>query len=187
VVQSGRVPMLFIGDSVTEFWRDDPFFTRRGYVRKGMRGETSGQILARFLADMSCVGPVAVHILAGTNDLAQNQGAVSLAEILSNIGAMAELASANGVAVYLGSILPTDDYWWYPGLEPRRKILSLNAMLAEYSVTHTYKYIDYHSAMIDGHGRPRPEYLPDGVHPSTEGYAVMERVLDDVINAPGSA
>jgi len=133
---------------------------------------------------MTSVGPVAVHILAGTNDIAQNQGPVSLDEILSNITAMAGFASAKGVMVYLCSVLPTDDYWWYPGLEPRQKIVTLNVRLAEYSSVHRCTYVDYHSAMVDACGSPRREYLPDGVHPSVEGYAMMEHVFDDVVHSP---
>ena len=83
-------------------------------------------MLVRFRADVIDLQPKAVVILAGTNDIAQNNGYIAPENILGNIISMAELAKANNIDVVLCSILPAYEYGWRKGLEPADKIIALS-------------------------------------------------------------
>jgi lysophospholipase L1-like esterase len=82
--------------------------------------------LNRFRDENIKLGPPAVIILAGTNDIAGNTGPSTLEMISDNLASMAELARANGIKVILCSVLPAFDYPWRPGFNPDQKIPALN-------------------------------------------------------------
>ncbi|MCC6463489.1 MAG: SGNH/GDSL hydrolase family protein [Saprospiraceae bacterium] len=182
--QAADKRVVFYGNSITEGWvgYDPDFFAKNGYVGRGIGGQTTGQMLVRFRQDVLNLKPAVVVILAGTNDIAGNTGETSLETTFGNLASMAELARANQVHVVLSSVLPVYDYPWSPGLEPADKIVRLNAMLKEYALKNDFEYLDYHSVMADER-KGLPEHLAkDGVHPTLEGYKVMEGLVQKAID-----
>ena len=88
-----RIDVVFMGDSITDIWRGgDPAMWRDGRVDRGISGQTTPQMLVRFRQDVIDLHPKAVHIMAGTNDIAGNTGAATMATVEGNIATMAELA-----------------------------------------------------------------------------------------------
>lgn len=167
--------VVFMGDSITEGWGSQPFFKNsRDFVNKGISGQTAGQMLARFSTDVIALEPRAVHILAGTNDVAENTGPETDEQIEGYISRMADLARAKGIKVILGSIPPSADFFWHTGLKPAPRIQRLNAWLRSYAEQQHLVYVDYWSALATAEGALKPEYGSDGVHPSAQGYAVMQ-------------
>lgn len=187
-VRKGRFKAAFMGDSITQFWREesngDPaFFVSNGFLNKGIAGETTTQILARFDTDIVAYNPEKVVILAGTNDLAGNDnGGVprSSEHILGNISAMAQKAIAGGASeVLLCSVLPVSQYNWNPGINPMPLIKELNIKLKAYcAATPSCTYVDYYSAWINEAGTGAKEGLTyDNTHPTRSGYTVLEGII----------
>lgn len=104
--------VVFMGNSITDGWPDaDPeFFTKNNYVGRGISGQVSAQMLMRFRPDVINLKPKAVVILAGTNDIALNDYAVSPEKTLGNIISMVELAQANNIKVILCSTMPANSF-----------------------------------------------------------------------------
>lgn len=175
--------VVFMGNSITEGWvRYSPkFFSENNFVGRGISGQTTPQMLVRFVPDVIDLAPEVVVILAGTNDVAGNTGYSSLKMITDNIKAMTQLATANGIEVILSSVLPAYDYPWRPGLEPAEKIRKINSWLQEYATENGHIYLDYYSHMVDDKGGLREEFSEDGVHPNGKGYAVMEPLAKEAI------
>lgn len=171
--------VVFMGNSITDGWwnTDSLFFKNNRYIGRGIGGQTTAQMLVRFRADVIDLQPKAVVILAGTNDIAQNNGYIAPENILGNIISMAELAKANNIDVVLCSILPAYEYGWRKGLEPADKIIALNKMIKEYADRHNLTYVDYHSALKDARNGLPEKYSKDGVHPTMDGYKIMERLI----------
>lgn len=171
--------VVFMGNSITEGWwnNDSLFFKNNGFIGRGISGQTTAQMLVRFRADVINLKPKAVVILAGTNDIAQNNGYISQENILGNIISMTELAKANHIDVILCSALPAYDFGWRKGLEPADKIIELNKMIKAYADRNGFTYIDYHSQLTDGRGGLPEKYSKDGVHPTLGGYKIMEKIL----------
>jgi lysophospholipase L1-like esterase len=95
-----RPNVVFIGDSITEFWANQPDFTRdSARVGRGISGQSSAQILLRFRTDVINLKPQVVHIMAGTNDIAENTGRETDEEIEGYISNMVELAQLHGIKV----------------------------------------------------------------------------------------
>ena len=75
IIASGEYPeVVFMGNSITEYWAlyHPEFFKQHNYCGRGIGGQTSTQMLARFTADVVNLHPKAVVIMAGTNDVAHN-------------------------------------------------------------------------------------------------------------------
>ena len=70
------VEVVFMGNSITDSWiRVDPdFFERNGFLDRGISGQTTVHMLARFRSDVIDLKPQVVVILAGINDIARNNG-----------------------------------------------------------------------------------------------------------------
>lgn len=176
--------VVFMGNSITIGWLNSrpEFFKNKPYINRGISGQTTPQMLIRFRQDVVDLNPKVVVILAGTNDIAGNTGPSTLEMIADNIKSMAEIAHANGIKVILSSTLPAYDYPWKPGMEPANKIIALNKMIADYAKANEHIYLDYFSAMADERNGLPKKYAADEVHPTVEGYKVMEPLVEEAIN-----
>jgi len=175
--------VVFMGNSITIGWlhaRPD-FFNGKPYINRGISGQTTPQMLVRFRQDVLDLRPKVVVILAGTNDIAGNTGPSTLEMIVDNIKSMAQLSEANGIGVIISSVLPVYDYPWKPGLKPNEKIPALNKLLKEYARANGFFYLDYFSVMADDRNGLPKKYAADGVHPTPEGYAKMEPLVEAAI------
>jgi lysophospholipase L1-like esterase len=188
----GERRVVFFGDSITDNWSkpgSGGFFPGKPYVNRGIGGQATAQMLLRFRPDVVKLQPAAVVILAGTNDLAGNAGAVTQAEILDNLCSMAELATQNGIKVVLATVLPVSDDKKDPqgkplvrtGARPPNLIQATNGLLRNYAAAHGHEVLDYHAAMADASGRLKPELNDDGLHPNAAGYAVMAPLAEAAI------
>ncbi len=171
----GENRVVFMGDSITDFWinKRPAFFADHPYLDRGISGQTTPQMLVRFRADVIDLHPRVVVILAGTNDIAGNTGPETPAMIEGYFASMVDLAHQNHIRVVLASILPAADYFWHHGVQPAPKIAAMNVWLRAYAAQRGCIYLDYYSAMQDGHGGMRKDLSEDGVHPNGAGYDVM--------------
>jgi lysophospholipase L1-like esterase len=177
--------VVFLGDSFTEGWFDKhpAFFTENGLLGRGIGGQVTAQMLVRFWADVVALKPAAVHILAGTNDIAQNAGPYDPGATRDNFQAMAALARGNGIQVILGAVTPAATYPWRPALRPDLEIPRLNAWLAAFARAEGHGFADYTAVLDDGRAGMKPGLAYDQVHPTLDGYAVMEPVALKAVSA----
>ena len=181
--KKGENRVVFMGNSITIGWINSrpEFFEGKPWINRGISGQTTPQMLVRFRQDVIDLKPKVVVLLAGTNDIAGNTGPSTIPMIMDNIKGMAEMAHANGIKVVLSSTLPAYDYPWKPGLEPATKIIKLNKMIKAYCKKNGHVYLDYFSAMVDERNGLPKKYAEDEVHPTIEGYKVMEPLVEEAI------
>ena len=193
-VGKGENRVVFMGDSITDFWIKPEFgdlFSTHNYIDRGISGQTTPQMLVRFRPDVITLRPKVVVILAGTNDIAGNTGPMTFEAIEDNLESMAELARANGIRVVFSSILPVSDYEKNKDGQVivqtiRRKpeqIKALNDWLQKYSQKEGFVWLDYYSAMIDENGFLKADISNDGLHPNAKGYAIMSPLAEKAIAA----
>lgn len=173
---AGENRAVYMGDSITDFWimNDSLFFINNHYVDRGISGQTTGQMLTRFREDVINLKPKVVVILAGINDIAENNGPSKLEDVMGNIASMAELAKANNIKVVLSSVLPANAFPWRPAIKPAEKVKALNAMIKAYADKNRVVYLDYYTPMVNDKAGLSPNLAKDGVHPTLEGYKMME-------------
>jgi lysophospholipase L1-like esterase len=165
--QDAERRVIFFGDSITDNWPIDQSFPDKGYINRGIGGQTTPQMLLRFRQDVINLGPSVVVLLAGTNDIAGNTGPMTIAQIEANIESMAELARAHGIQLILCSVTPVHDYTQRSigmfATRPPEKVLELNRWIKSYCSEHK-------------------ELSDDGLHPNKAGYAVMAPLAQAAIN-----
>jgi lysophospholipase L1-like esterase len=175
--------IVFIGDSITEFWErhDSVFFSQNKYINRGISSQTSSQILERFQNDVIDLEPKWVIILAGINDIAENNGPISIENILNNIVSMVEKALKNNIEVVLCAILPASNFYWNPKIKPIEKIKQLNILIEAYCLTEKIKFVDYYTPMVNENFGLDKKFTDDGVHPNLNGYLKMKTILESYL------
>jgi lysophospholipase L1-like esterase len=186
-----RPDVVFMGDSITDFWpqpRFGAFFPGKNYLGRGISAQTTPQMLIRMRPDVIALKPKVVVILAGTNDIAGNTGPMTDEQIEGNLASMAELASANGIKVVLSSITPVSNYHManpnaapQTTLRPLARVHAVNDWMRDYAAAHKHVYLDYFSAMIDDKGLLRTDLSADDLHPTAAGYAIMAPLAEAAI------
>ncbi|WP_139955772.1 SGNH/GDSL hydrolase family protein [Flavicella sediminum] len=176
--------VVFMGNSITQNWTRDHgvFFEQNpSFVNRGISGQTSAQMLLRFRPDVIELKPKAVVISAGTNDIAENRGPISVERIAGNIFSMVELAKKHKIKVVLASVLPASSYSWSPSIEPADKIIELNGLLKKYAKANKIVYLDYYTPMVNDTKGLKKELGRDTVHPNAKGYEIMEPLVKQAL------
>ena len=150
-------------------------------VNKGVIGELSEQMLARFDSDVVRLSPRIVIILGGSNDLGWG---LAPKEVFTNLHEMYKLALRNGIvpiACTVPSILGFD-----AGIPPR---ITLNKLIQEHCRKSELCCVDLFRATIDqATCRLASRYSSDGLHLNTDGYrkigdTVYQDGLGPILNA----
>ncbi|MDF7775980.1 SGNH/GDSL hydrolase family protein [Sphingomonas sp. AOB5] len=174
--------VVFMGDSITEGWSygDRSLFVR-GWINRGISGQTTPQMLVRFPGDVLALKPAVVHIMAGTNDIAGNTGPVTLEMIQANLAAMATLAKANGIRVVMAATPPATKFVWLPDLAPAPRIAALNAWIKAYAAREGFEFVDYGTVWATAEGGMKPQFTFDGAHPNADGYVAIHKLAREAI------
>lgn len=179
IASGDPVGIVFMGDSITEGWRDKRpgLFYPPGRINRGIGGQTTPQMLLRMMADVVTLRPRWMHLMAGTNDIAGNTGPISIEQSIQNLTAMCQIARANDIEVLLASIPPASHYPWRPGLETVGPIRAINDWARRAAPSLGATYIDYWAVLADRAGGMKPGFASDEVHPMEQGYVAMESIL----------
>ncbi len=178
----GRV--VFIGDSITDFWAKDhasKFFPGKPYVGRGISGDSTDGMVMRFQQDVIALHPSAVVILGGTNDVILPERHIGFFQTTRNITTMVTLAQRARIPVVLCSILPVSRLPDSQQVVYSKRIDALNEWIRRYALQEGLPYVDYHSAMADQTGALKDGLSDDGIHPNDAGYDLMQRLAEQGI------
>jgi lysophospholipase L1-like esterase len=144
-------------------------------LNRGVNGERTDQIAARFDRDVVAHKPAAVIILAGVNDVYQGR---PVAYVTGQLRAMYDRAASARIPVVAGSIVP------YNTATPEQNaaMRTINAWIAaEAARDPRIEFADTRAAAA---APGRPDTLsgsPDGLHPDVQGYRAMAAALETAI------
>ncbi|WP_338662843.1 GDSL-type esterase/lipase family protein [Pararoseomonas sp. SCSIO 73927] len=181
----GWAQMIFIGDSITQFW-DPPVwearFGSRGAANFGVGGDFTQGVLWRLQEGgqwPATLRPRVAVLLIGTNNATYNNPpedtALGIAEIVRLIR-----GRAPATRILLLGILPRGA----DASDPARALNQrVNALIAPCADNSSVFYADLGGALVDSAGRPLPGVLTDGLHLSPDGYARLGAVLEPRVNA----
>lgn len=177
--------VVFLGDSITDGWRLNEYFPDRDFINRGISGQITSQMLARFKADVIDLHPEAVVILGGTNDLARG---VPLTSIENNYQVLTDLARDYRIKVIFASVLPVSDYHKADNAAYERSVTrppifinALNDWIEKLCQQRGYTYVDYFNAVRDNRGMLQADLSDDGLHPNSKGYRVMAPVVLEAV------
>ena len=144
-------------------------------LNRGVNGERTDEIRARFARDVLAVEPDVVVIIAGVNDIYQGR---SVESIERELDAMYRAAHAAGIPVVAGSIIPFNA----ASAEQRARMHAVNNWIRDRAAGHDGVVFSDTRAAVAAPGQPdRLVSSPDDLHPSPDGYRLMALVLEPVI------
>jgi len=174
-----RPSVVFMGNSITDNWArmHKEFFDENNFAGRGIGGQTTSEMLVRFRADVIDLKPKLVLIMAGTNDVAGNNGVISLENAMGSIISMCELAKLHGIRPLICSVPPCAGFSWARDItNASETIKTLNGMLQDYCKKNKIDYVDYWTALAKEDGTMKDGISSDGCHPTLDGYAIMEPI-----------
>jgi lysophospholipase L1-like esterase len=144
-------------------------------LNRGINGECSDQIAARFDRDVLAAKPAAVVIIAGVNDVYQGRPA---SHVTGQLRAMFDRARTAGIAVVAGSIVPYNT----ATPEQNARMQEINKWLRDVATReHGVRFADTRAAVAANGDPDRLAESPDGLHPSASGYRRMADALRPVL------
>jgi len=181
----GNVDVLFMGDSITDFWRNDsgPFAGKAVLDRTwpdlnianfGIAGDTTQGVLYR-LANGEGAGftPRAIMLMIGTNNAAANNHM----EIAEGIGAIVldmETRWPEAEILLLG-IFPRGA----PDDPVRDELRRINEIISRLDTHEHVHYLDIGDVFLDANGVIAQDIMSDLLHPSTKGYELWAEAVKE--------
>jgi lysophospholipase L1-like esterase len=173
---TGPKSLVFLGDSLVEFFDWQSRFPDHRVYNLGIAGETVEGLLSRIRGIIQYFdSPDFIFIMAGINNVAMDD----LDFVGDYIRIIDMLSSAYpGSRIYIHSLAPTLVDWM-----PGDSIIEVNLSLRKTAGKKGIGYIDLHRLFLDHSGDAIQDYfLPDGVHISDEGYAVWSDKIEAILN-----
>jgi lysophospholipase L1-like esterase len=171
--------LLFIGDSLTEWFDWQARFPCFSVTNLGVSGETVEGLLDRLDRVRQRAGrPDAIFLMTGINNIAMGRSDIlpPYREVVSRL--RRDIPKA---AFVIQSVLPVTTPWIDRSVIPK-----INERLARLAAETGARYLDVHGKFLDPDGSPRPDYLlDDGVHLSDKGYAAWAETVEAFLKRPG--
>ena len=170
--------LVFIGDSLTEWYNWQERFPKYRITNLGISGEPVESLLdRRDRIRASIHDPDFIFLMTGINNIAMEQYDItgSYREIVRNLSTWYKKS-----IIVIQSILPVALEWISNNI-----IRDINRHLDQIAREYSAEYLDVYSLYIDSKGNPKKEYFQDdGVHLTCEGYDVwaseVERFLINI-------
>lgn len=144
-------------------------------LNRGVSGQRTDEILARFTTDVIAASPQIVIILAGVNDLHQGKPVGWVTKYLARMYAQAHRAH---IVVVACSILPYDA----ATDEVRRRMKDANDWIVEYTQTHPGMLFCDTARSVEHTAYPgRLISTTDGLHPDVAAYRMLGSALAGVL------
>jgi predicted esterase/lysophospholipase L1-like esterase len=189
VAKQGDAELLLVGDSITDFWRNeqgpfagkpvlDKYFGKWKVANFGIAGDTTQGVLYRLQrGEGRGIKPRAIMVMIGTNNTARN----SAAEIAEGVGAVVlELQKGFPDAkILLLGIFPRGR----PNDPVRGTIAEINRTISRLEDNSKVFYLDIGRVFLDGSGVISTDIMSDALHPSTRGYELWARAVISPITA----
>lgn len=188
LARQGGVDVVFIGDSLTDYWRDrgraswDRHFAPLKAVNFGISGDRTQQVLWRIdRGELDGLEPKVVVLLIGSNNLTPGLGENSLTpkntpeETVAGVAAIVDTLRRRWprTRILLHAILPRDE----PDAPVRREVNETNAGLASLADSRTVRFVDLGTRFLSSDGLLSRAIMPDLLHLNSHGYTLWAEAL----------
>ena len=178
----GGARVVFLGDSITEYWRDNEIWRRRyaplPSANFGVAGDTTQNVLWRLAqGELTGEDPQVVVLLIGTNNLGRGDTPEEAA-----YGAAAVLRATRAhfpeARILLLGIFPRGESARDPY---RERVRRANALLSRFADGRMVRYLDIGRVFLEPDGSLSASVMPDFLHPSLEGYRRWADAMDPLL------
>lgn len=190
---TGRDKIVCLGDSITYGF---PYGPESSWVRicseklgmklinKGINGDTTRQMLRRFIPDVVDLNPAYVIIMGGSNDAWVDAG---LEKVEENMETMVDKAFETGICPVIGLPVPVNCSQYSDFLPGDLayavcELESYRSWMNEFANEHLLPVMDFYTPLLNPEtGTANPAYFADDNHPNHEGYRVLADAAEQVL------
>jgi lysophospholipase L1-like esterase len=183
--KEGEIDVLFMGDSITDFWRNedgafagkpvfDKYFGDMKVANFGIAGDTTQGVLYRLQhGEAEGYSPQAIMLMIGTNNTRAN----TAPEIAEGIGAVILQMRKDfpDAKILLLAVFPRGR-----ANDPvRADISEINQRIAKLDDGEHVHYLDIGQEFLDADGNIPRDVMSDGLHPSAKGYEIWAEAVKE--------
>ena len=179
--------IVFLGDSITDFYNLDTFYKDLPVINSGTAGKKAYEIVEELEERVYIYNPTKVFLMIGTNDLSHRTDE----EIVKDIKRTVKSIHKNRpkTTVYVESVYPVNKNTeedkivdWMVGERDNERISGLNKKIKEMCKKEKTGYIDIYDLLTDEEGMLNVDYTVDGLHINEEGYEIITKKLMEYID-----
>jgi len=199
IAKKGGVDLLFMGDSITDFWRNrgsnvwDKYYAPRNAANFGISADRTEHVLWRMdNGELEGIKPKVVVLMIGTNNTGKERDGKTPRnqppEVIQGVTAVVDdlRAKLPDSKILLLAIFPRAD----GGPEQQTQINLINKSLANIQRYSSHgkmvTFLDIGPKFLGADGQLHKDVMPDLLHPSEHGYEIwaeaMEPTLKKMLN-----
>ncbi|HLX70941.1 MAG TPA: platelet-activating factor acetylhydrolase IB subunit [Verrucomicrobiae bacterium] len=187
--KAGGIDLLFMGDSITDFWRNRgsnvwaKFYGERHAANFGISGDRTEHVLWRIEnGELDGIEPKVIVLMIGTNNSGGSESADQIAEGVEKI--VSEMrAKCPKSKILLLAIFPRNRAGDKP--EQMERIHQVNQRIAKLDDGKMITFLDINHVFLGPDEKVPKDIMPDFLHPNEHGYQLwadaMEPTLDKML------
>jgi len=192
--QKGGIDILFLGDSITDGWRNkgsnvwNKYYAPRRAANFGIGGDRTQHVLWRMeKGELDGIKPKVVVLMIGTNNTGKENDAGKIRNTV-----LETIAGVQAVVKELRAKLP-DSKILLLAIFPRStldnpqraQVALINTVIAKLDDGKTVRYLDIGPKFLGADGKVPEDIMPDFLHPNEQGYQIwadaMGPALDEML------
>ena len=192
LAKKGGINVLFLGDSITDFWRvadpakgGKPVWDREyaplGAANFGISGDRTQHVLWRLQnGELEGIKPKAVVLMIGTNNTGfERDGTTprnSPPQVIEGIRTIVQTLRTQlpQTKILLLAVFPRGEK---PDHPQRKQIAEINAAIARLHDGRNVRFLDLGQQFLAADGTMPKEIMPDFLHPGLKGYEIWAAAI----------
>lgn len=185
--KQGGVDILFMGDSITDFWRSrgsnvwNEYYAPRHAANFGIGGDRTQHVLWRIEhGELAGIHPKVTVLMIGTNNSNSDSAtniALAIKMIVDDIH-----AKIPDTKILLLAIFPRNKPTDKP--DQMRTIHQVNEMIAQYDDGgKTVKFLDLSQDFLGPDGKVHSDVMSDFLHPTEKGYQIWAKAMEPALDS----
>jgi lysophospholipase L1-like esterase len=188
--KKGGVDLLFLGDSITDFWRIRgsnvwvKYYEPRHSLNLGISGDRTQHVLWRMQnGELDNIKPKVVVLMIGTNNTGKERDKTTVRntppQVIEGVTAVVHdlRAKLPDTKILLLAIFPRGD----GGPEQQAQIGEANVAIAKLDDGKMVKFLDLGKKFLDPDGTLPKSVMPDLLHPNEHGYQIWADAMESTL------
>lgn len=175
--------IVFLGDSLTDFFPVSEFFPKLEIINRGIAGEQTKDVKAR-LADVLVLEPKVLFLQIGINDMSPNRKltAEKLSDDIIDIAKAFVKSKVYVISLYPVNRVKMSVYRMICRHSNNKRISAVNELLKQKCEQNGIEFIDMYPELLDDKGNLDKEYTIEGLHLSIKGYTKVAHKLEPYLS-----
>lgn len=192
IARKGGVDLLFLGDSITDFWRRpephtggkkiwDATYANQRAANFGISGDRTQHVLWRLQhGELDGISPKAVVLMIGTNNTGFERDTTTPrntpAEAAEGVAAIVRTLRTKlpQTKILLLAVFPRGEK---PDHPQRLQVAELNRLIAPLADGKNIRFLDIGQKFLNADGTMPKDIMPDFLHPGEKGYEIWAAAI----------